>query len=369
MPRTVILFTSIILFLFFINAHTTQASVLTYVDEVQRIQDQEFILVNENASWQIIADSLSTASRVSFWSEPISDTGGMQYRWQVLDADVNKPMKLKIPRSLSEQTSVVPQISANGIDWQAAEYTDVGEYVELLITEKNGYAKVAELPLVEVDINLDASTVQKGYPVATSDTYFNFYILPHAFTQSARIQIKPLSATHFTLPEGKKLISPIYYFYIDAAANEFPKLDLPIDIKYFTDTHNAKDIYYWDNVGKIWYPSPSLTRVNEGVVRTQTHQREMILAVFESDIMEQGSASWYRYKNGDFAASPDYAKGKKLKVTNILNGKSVIVTINDYGPDRSIHPERVIDLDRVAFQKIASPSVGVVEVLVEENYY
>jgi len=369
MPRTVILFVSIILFIFIVNAHYAQASVLTYVDEIQREQDQEFVFTEGNATWQILADSLSAASRVSFWSEPISDIAGMQYRWQVLDAEVNKTMKLKIPRSQGEQTSVVPQISANGIDWQVAEYTEVGEYVELVITGKNGYAKVAELPLVAVDINLDALTVQKGYPVATSDTYFNFYILPHAFTQSARIQIKPLPETQVILPVGKKLISPIYYFYIDAADNEFPKLDLPIDIKYFTDTHNAKDIYYWDNVAKIWYPSPSLTRANEGVVRTQTHEREMILAVFESDIMEQGSASWYRYKNGDFAASPDYAKGTKLKVTNIANGKSVIVTVNDYGPDRSIHPERVIDLDRVAFQKIASPSLGVVEVLVEENYY
>jgi len=369
MPRTVILFVSIILFIFIVNAHNAQASVLTYVDEIQREQDQEFILVDENITWQILAGSLSTATRVSFWSESISDIVGRQYRWQILDAEVNKIMKLKIPRPRNEQISVVPQISANGIDWQVAEYTNVGEYVELYITEKNGYAKVAELPLVAVDINLDAPTVQKGYPVATSDTYFNFYILPHAFTQSARIQIKPLSATQFTFPADKKLISPIYYFYIDAATNEFPKLDLPIDIKYFTDAHNTKDIYYWDNVAKIWYPSPSLTRVNEGVVRTQTHQREMILAVFESDIMEQGSASWYRYKNGDFAASPDYEKGTKLKVTNIVNGKSVIVTVNDYGPDRSIHPERVIDLDRVAFQKIASPSLGVVDVIVEENYY
>lgn len=369
MPRTVILFVSIILFIFIVNANNARASVLTYVDEIQREQNQAIALAEGDAIWQILGNSLSAATRISFWSEPISDTGGMQYRWQVLDAEVNKTMKLKIPHSLSESTSVVPQISANGIDWQLAEYSDVGEYMELLITEKNGYAKVAELPLVEVDINLDVSTVQKGYPVATSDTYFNFYILPNAFTQSARIQIKPLPATQVILPEGKKLISPIYYFYIDAAANEFPKLDLPIDIKYFTNTHNTKDIYYWDNVTKIWYPSPSLTRANEGVVRTQTHQREMILAVFESDIMEQGSASWYRYKNGDFAASPDYVKGTKLKVTNIVNGKSVIVTVNDYGPDRSIHPERVIDLDRVAFQKIASPSVGIVEVLVEENYY
>jgi len=80
-----------------------------------------------------------------------------------------------------------------------------------------------------------------------------------------------------------------------------------------------------------------------------------------------GEASWYAYKNGDFAASRDFPKGTKLKVTNqktgVDQGKSVIVTINDYGPE--IQTNRIIDLDKMAFQKIGNLSDGVMPVKIE----
>ena len=81
--------------------------------------------------------------------------------------------------------------------------------------------------------------------------------------------------------------------------------------------------------------------------------------------MTKGQASWYKYKNGLFTASPDYPKGSVLRVKNLDNGKSVEVVVNDYGPERNIHPDRVIDLDYVAFTKIASAGVGLVPVSVQ----
>ena len=55
--------------------------------------------------------------------------------------------------------------------------------------------------------------------------------------------------------------------------------------------------------------------------------------------------------------------GSYAKVTNTANGKSVIVQINDRGP---FGPGRIIDLDKVAFAKIASIGAGVIGVKVEE---
>lgn len=81
--------------------------------------------------------------------------------------------------------------------------------------------------------------------------------------------------------------------------------------------------------------------------------------------MTHGAASWYRFRNGLFAASPDYPRGSVLRVTNVNNGKTVDVTINDFGPDRNLHPDRVIDLDYVAFSEIASPGAGIIQVSVE----
>jgi rare lipoprotein A len=50
-------------------------------------------------------------------------------------------------------------------------------------------------------------------------------------------------------------------------------------------------------------------------------------------------------------------------VTNQSNGKSVIVKINDRGP---FGKNRIIDLDKVAFAKIASIGAGIIDVKVEE---
>jgi len=91
-----------------------------------------------------------------------------------------------------------------------------------------------------------------------------------------------------------------------------------------------------------------------------------VVPVYQTGIMHTGMATWYRYKNCLCAASPDVPKGTKLKVSRQDDpSRSVIITVNDYGPDRSIFPDRVIDLDRVAFAKIGNPRGGTLAVNVE----
>ncbi|MFA5961426.1 MAG: G5 domain-containing protein [Parcubacteria group bacterium] len=78
---------------------------------------------------------------------------------------------------------------------------------------------------------------------------------------------------------------------------------------------------------------------------------------------KKGQGTWYAFKGGLFAASTTIARGGYAKVTNTANGKSVMVQINDYGPQGK---GRIIDLDKVAFAKIASLGAGVIGVKVEE---
>lgn len=77
----------------------------------------------------------------------------------------------------------------------------------------------------------------------------------------------------------------------------------------------------------------------------------------------KGQGTWYAYKGGMFAASTTIPRGNYAKVTNTANGKSIVVQINDYGPQGK---GRIIDLDKVAFAKIASLGAGVIGVKVEE---
>lgn len=55
--------------------------------------------------------------------------------------------------------------------------------------------------------------------------------------------------------------------------------------------------------------------------------------------------------------------GTKLKVTNLENGRSVIVRVNDRGPaKRLVRSGRVVDLSKKAFSQIASLEEGLIKV-------
>lgn len=87
----------------------------------------------------------------------------------------------------------------------------------------------------------------------------------------------------------------------------------------------------------------------------------------------QQTASGSRFdKNAMTAAHRTLPLGSVVKVTNLRNGKSVVVTINDRGPyakaSRSSNYRgsmRVIDLSEGAFLKIASKKSGVTDVKIE----
>lgn len=66
--------------------------------------------------------------------------------------------------------------------------------------------------------------------------------------------------------------------------------------------------------------------------------------------------------NGLTAAHKTLAFNTMVKVTNVANGKSVTVRINDRGP---FVEDRCLDLARGAFERIASVSTGVITVRFE----
>jgi len=102
---------------------------------------------------------------------------------------------------------------------------------------------------------------------------------------------------------------------------------------------------------------------------------------------ETGQASWYSVEScqregtsGVWTASGEAFKnegltcamrsrdfGKYYKVTNLNNGKSVIVKHNDFGPNKKLHKQgRIIDLSKRAFASIANLKQGIINVKVDE---
>ncbi len=75
--------------------------------------------------------------------------------------------------------------------------------------------------------------------------------------------------------------------------------------------------------------------------------------------LQIGEASWYDFGDGLTAAHRTLPRGTIVTVTNVANGKSVRVRINDRGP---FVAGRIIDLNRPAFAALATPSEGVIDV-------
>jgi len=149
--------------------------------------------------------------------------------------------------------------------------------------------------------------------------------------------------------------------------NKDKQEQIELSFTYNQDNGLAKTIYYWSETDSTWLPLNSINNYKSKTVTALTKLTSLKVVLVEEDNQWVGEASWYAYKNGNFAASRDFPKGTLLKVTNQASGpnqgKSVIVKINDYGPE--IQTNRIIDLDKLAFQKIGNLSDGVMPVKIE----
>lgn len=166
-----------------------------------------------------------------------------------------------------------------------------------------------------------------------------------------------------TPPTGAKLVSKMFQVDFSSA----PKADYVVSLKNLNTSSSLKRIFFYDKTLATWRELPSTVNYTAQTVSTRLAFPFVRLAIFEFPrILSSGEASWYSYKGGLFAASPDYPMGTKLLVTSLNDAsKNVIVTVNDYGPNRIIHPQRVIDLDKVAFAAIADVGDGITRVRIE----
>lgn len=101
--------------------------------------------------------------------------------------------------------------------------------------------------------------------------------------------------------------------------------------------------------------------------------------VSSSSVVIKGKASWYSQKDPGVllttanmerfndsqltCAMWDIPFNAILKVTNMENGRSVIVRVNDRGPARRLN--RAIDLTKRAFSEISDLDKGLIDVSVE----
>jgi len=219
----------------------------------------------------------------------------------------------------------------------------------------------------QYSIYLDKATIAKGYTVSAFDDALKLSLVPGILDEDTGVDVLQLNE-EIPAPWQFEKISDIYQFEFRNKSAYDNHKPFYIQFSYTEDSDDLKQVFYYDKNYGSWKPLPTTDYPEENFVRSLIHLPFARIAVFSNpEILSVGKASWYRYKGGNFTASPDFPKGSILRVTNLddKNKPSVNVEVNDYGPDRALHSDRVVDLDAVAFNKIASTRDGIINVKVE----
>ena len=217
----------------------------------------------------------------------------------------------------------------------------------------------------EYYININQQTAIKGYTVKALTGQFNLTLPKGVLKEASGVAIKKIDEA-MDFPWQLEKLSEIYQYEIINKAAYDGKKPLTVEIKYNQASNYFKQIYFYDKNYASWRPLDCKEIFDKNLLRCEISFSFARLAVFANpNVLAVGRASWYSYKKGDFAASPDFPKGSKLRVYNLENGKQIDVTINDFGPERKLHPDRVIDLEKTAFKKIAKAGQGIINIRVE----
>jgi D-alanyl-D-alanine endopeptidase (penicillin-binding protein 7) len=212
-------------------------------------------------------------------------------------------------------------------------------------------------------LNIDHATLAKGYTVSAFDLKLS--LVPGILSSSTDVEIIEL---HEPIDEPWSLnrVSEFYQFEFKNKTAYDNHKPYYIQFAYQEEDGNYKQVYFYDKNFSTWRPLPTKDFPEEKFVRSLIHLPFARIAVFSyPNVMSTGSASWYSYKPGAYAASPDFPKGSVLRVSAVNSDKFIDVEINDYGPDRSLFPNRVIDLEKNAFAALAPLGAGTIDVKIE----
>ena len=145
-------------------------------------------------------------------------------------------------------------------------------------------------------------------------------------------------------------------------------------VKYYTDANAEKESTMVQNLNMMYENNDKNVKIGDTSF-AETFEKEMEERAqythFQTGMASFYGGKWHGKKtaNGEIfnqnsltAAHRTLPFGTRVKVTNLDNGKSVVVRINNRGP---YSRGRIIDLSKAAFAKIANTSKGVTKVKLE----
>jgi len=237
-----------------------------------------------------------------------------------------------------------------------------------VLADENRNLNAPDVSSSPVFADFDNNAIDKATTTIAFGGNFKLFAGAGMLKNATQLEINKISNDD-NFPWQLDIASDIYQYDFINKESFTASTSINIDIKYNIKTNNYKQIFFYDNNLKSWRPLPTKDFPDEMTAKAQTNLSFARVAVFDYPfVLTSGKASWYKYKGGNYAASPDFPIGSRLRVYNLSNNKFVDVAVNDYGPERNLHPDRVVDLDKKAFSQIASLSAGIINVRIEPIY-
>ena len=145
---------------------------------------------------------------------------------------------------------------------------------------------------------------------------------------------------------------------------------MAISLSLMAETNTNSNIIYIKNEmikavdsGTDLYVAKAKTTSTKEKTSNSGSSQSGIASYYGKGLHGSRTASGERHNRNEMvAAHKSLPFGTKVKVTNLNNGKEVIVKINDRGP---FTKGRVIDLSYGAFSKIENPGKGITKVKLE----
>lgn len=235
-------------------------------------------------------------------------------------------------------------------------------------TDDTGVLPFAPAKLFSQTFELNPDQLALGAKITTTAT--TSVEIPPVTSTALMIEIKELPPEE--LPDiawASTTMSTVWHIDVKNpdGAIWLPKPFITVTFPAEGPFYYKKIVYFWDGNKEDWRPLPSETDFKNKTVSARYPLPYGRFIVRDRASVFEGIASWYRWENGNFAAFRHLSKKSKLKVTNISgsarDGKTVTVTVNDYGPEE--WTGRLIDLDYYAYRQIGLPRGGVMPVRVE----
>lgn len=227
------------------------------------------------------------------------------------------------------------------------------------------------LPNYQSSLKIDCKVIVKEYDqkstyivsLQNANEAFLCFSNPEKITQKAGIRVFPEDKIYLEFEDSQVLPVVVVERTFQIIEKEIPLPFKTVETySYQLPLGSQKILQKGQNGRKIQKIS---LRYENGILISQKVIEEKIVSRPQNQVVafgvQQGIASWYSSISGFRAAHRSLPFGTKVKVTNIINGKSVIVVIADRGP---YVEGRIIDLTKEAFAQIASPQKGVVKVLI-----